>query len=475
MPPRQQTYTPDKKAKYVPGEMSPALPRELPPPPTKNPYLLGNFGPILRETTAIELRTLGRIPEELDGRLLRIGPCPIGPRDPALYHWFTGTGLVHGLRLRDGRAEWYRSRFTLSADAAEALGKPAIPGPGDPRLAVNTNVVRIGGRLYAIVEAGARPIEVDNNLESIARSDFGGTLDGGFTAHPKSDPVTGETFAMTYEPGRPTLRCVALDTTGRAETRADIPAPHGPMVHDVGFTRNFVIVLDLPVTFQPERAPWSVFPYFWNREQPPRVGLLPRNGDLGGLMWFETPTCYVFHIVNAYEAEGGEVVVDVVRHPRIFDQDVHGPTEGPPRLVRWTLDRARGRMTESLLDDHRGEFPRLNDDRGGQDYRYAYSAHWWGDEVSTGPAYKHDVKNERTEVHDFGPAHASLEPVFVPREGATDEDDGYVMAYVFNGERNASDVVILSGQDFAGPPLAVIELPVRVPFGFHGGWFPDLH
>jgi carotenoid cleavage dioxygenase len=166
MPPRQETYTPDKKTKYVPGEMSPALPRELPPPPTKNPYLLGNFGPIFRETTAIELRTLGRIPEELDGRLLRIGPCPIGPRDPALYHWFTGTGLVHGLRLRGGRAEWYRSRFTLSADAAEALGKPAISGPGEPHLAVNTNVVRIGGRLYAIVEAGARPLELDNNLES---------------------------------------------------------------------------------------------------------------------------------------------------------------------------------------------------------------------------------------------------------------------------------------------------------------------
>jgi hypothetical protein len=42
------------------------------------------------------------------------------------------------------------------------------------------------------------------------------------------------------------------------------------------------------------------------------------------------------------------------------------------------------------------------------------------------------------------------------------------MAYVFDAERNASDVVILSAQDFAGPPLAVVELPVRVPFGFHG-------
>src|SRR5262249_19100633 len=139
-----------------------------------NAYLSGNFAPMTCETTAFKLETRGRIPDELDGRLLRIGPSPIGPVDRALYHWFTGTGLVHGLRLRAGRAEWYRSRFTMSADAAAALGKPAIPGPGDGQTTVNTNVVAIGGRTLAIVEAGQLPIELDANLESVARSNFGG-------------------------------------------------------------------------------------------------------------------------------------------------------------------------------------------------------------------------------------------------------------------------------------------------------------
>jgi carotenoid cleavage dioxygenase-like enzyme len=197
-----------------------------------NTYLSGNFAPMTSETTAFNLKTHGRVPDELEGRLLRIGPSPIGPVDPALYHWFTGTGLVHGLRLRGGRAEWYRSRFTLSADAAAALGKPAIPGPGDGQTSVNTNVTAIGGRVLAIVEAGQLPIELDYNLDSIARSDFGGSLEGGFTAHPKRDPVSGEVVAMTYEPGRPTLRYVVVDAAGHAETRADIPTPHQPMVHD---------------------------------------------------------------------------------------------------------------------------------------------------------------------------------------------------------------------------------------------------
>jgi carotenoid cleavage dioxygenase len=163
----------------------------------------------------------------------------------------------------------------------------------------------------------------------------------------------------------------------------------------------------------------------------------------------------------------------VERHPRTFDQDWQGPNEGTPVLARWTLDRARGRFAERVLDDHGSEFPRIDDRRGRRDYRYAYAAHWWGDKVSSGPAYKYDVSRASTEVHDFGPGCAPLEPVFVSRNGATDEDDGYVISYVFNAERNASEVVILSAQDFTGSPLAVTELPVRVPFGFHGDWVPD--
>jgi carotenoid cleavage dioxygenase len=438
-----------------------------------NAYLSGNFAPMAFEITAINLKTKGRIPAELEGRVLRIGPSPIGPVNRTFYHWFTGTGLVHGLRLRGGRAEWYRSRFTMSADAAAALGKPPIPGPGNGQTAVNTHVTVIGDRVYAIVEAGQVPIELDYNLESVSRSDFGGTLDGGFTAHPKRDPSTGELVALAYQVGRPTLRYVVVDATGRAKTRADIPAPHQPMVHDVGFTRNFIIVMDLPVTLQPQRLPEHTFPYFWSDQQTPRIGLLPRSGDLNGLVWIEAPACYVFHIVNAYETEGGEVVADVVRHPRIHEFDRHGPNEGRPVLMRWTLDRARGRLTESLLDEHGAEFPRIDDRRGGQEYRYGYAAHWWGDKVGSGPLYKHDVHTGRTEVHDFGPSYSAMEPVFVPRSGATAEDDGYVLAYVYDAERNTSDVVILSAQDFAGPPLAVVELPVRVPFGFHGSWVPD--
>ena len=44
-----------------------------------NPFLEGNYGPIGAETTAVDLVIEGTIPESLNGRLLRIGPNPIGP------------------------------------------------------------------------------------------------------------------------------------------------------------------------------------------------------------------------------------------------------------------------------------------------------------------------------------------------------------------------------------------------------------
>ena len=82
-----------------------------------------------------------------------------------------------------------------------------------------------------------------------------------------------------------------------------------------------------------------------------------------------------------------------------------------------------------------------------------------------GPAFKHDLVTGRTEAHDFGPDRVALDSA---------EDDGYVMTYVYDANRDRSDVVIWSATEFGAEPLAVIELPVRVPFGFHGDWIAEL-
>ena len=71
------------------------------------PFLKGNYAPVADELTAFDLPVEGSIPAELDGWYLRNGPNP----RKATGHWFTGDGMVHGVRLENGRAAWYRNRW----------------------------------------------------------------------------------------------------------------------------------------------------------------------------------------------------------------------------------------------------------------------------------------------------------------------------------------------------------------------------
>jgi len=442
---------------------------------TGAPYVAGNFAPLETEVTAFDLEVVGRVPEELVGRFLRIGPNPADRPDLVRlvrYHWFAGTGMAHGLRLRGGRAEWFRSRFVIDRDAAKVLGRSPIPGPGEGTRDgnVNTSLMHVGGKLCAVVEAGSIPVELDYELASVRRTDFDGTLEAGFTGHPKFDPLTGEQHALAYEPSQP-VRYISVDRAGRATTRARIDLPHVPLIHDMAFTRSFIVVPDFPVTFQPEGA-HTQFPWLWDEQRPSRIGLLPRDGDVSRLQWFETPRCFAFHFANAYD-DGDLTVIDLMKHPSMFRSDQNGPNEGAPILVRWTLNRTNGRLIEVVMDDRGNEFPRINGRHGGQAYRYLYTS-YWGDSVALGPAMKHDLERGTTEVHDYGRARMSSEPVFVRKPGAAAEDEGWILSYVYDSDRHQSDVVILDAQDFGGDPIATIHLPVRVPFGFHGGWAPDV-
>jgi carotenoid cleavage dioxygenase len=111
-----------------------------------NPYLTGIHAPMDAELTLDSLKVTGSIPSELDGRYIRIGPNPAAPENPAAYHWFTGDGMVHGVRLHDGKALWYRNRWIKSRKVTKALGLPDAPGPRNGAFdTVNTNVLGHAG------------------------------------------------------------------------------------------------------------------------------------------------------------------------------------------------------------------------------------------------------------------------------------------------------------------------------------------
>ena len=441
----------------------------------ENPYLSGNFAPVAEETTAFDLPVRGEIPRDLRGRLLRIGPNPLAP-DPASHHWFLGNGLVHGVRLEDGEAKWYRSRFVRDEQVVALRGGPPVPGPknaGPGPGVANTNVIRHAGRNFAIVEAGGWPVELDDALDTLRRSDFDGTLTRGFTAHPKLDPESGELYAACYSPFDEHVQVLTVGTDGRVRRRVEVHLPHKPMIHDCAITERYFLLLDFPCVFDGRALVEGIpLPYRWHPEHGARVGLLPRDGDAGEIVWCDIEPCYVFHPMNAYDDADGRVVLDVARHPSMFRSDRHGPNEGAPVLERWRLDPRGGAIATERVDDRAQEFPRVDERRVGRPYRFGYSAALASGFVASA-LLKHDLVRGRVETHAEGPQRSFFEPVFVPAHAGAEEDEGYVLAYVHDAERGAADVVILDASRFDGPPLATISLPARVPYGFHGNWVAD--
>ncbi len=448
-----------------------------------NPYLQGNYAPVLEEVTATatELAVTGVIPEQLCGRYLRNGPNPATAPDPATYHWFTGHGMVHGIRLRDGRAEWYRNRWVRSTEVASALGETPKAGPvhADMDFAPNTNVIGHAGRTFAIVEAGALPYELTDELDTIGPCDFDGTLAGGYTAHPKRDPKSGELYAVSYFFGwGDDVDVSIIDNNARVRSSRRVTLGGSVSLHDCAITERSVVLFDLPVTFSLEAlAAGASFPYRWQEGYRSRVGLLPRDSDSTEVVWHDVDPCYVFHVMNAHDEPGGDgVVLDVVRHPSMFRTHLLGPSEGVPTLERWHLDGHGGAVKEERLDDRGQEFPRVDERVVGRPNRFGYTvAVVESDDIfeTESSLVCHDFEHGTSVERSFGPGAGVGEAVFVPRTDDAAEDDGWLLTLVYSKASDTSALHILNAADPTGEAEAVVELPQRVPFGFHGNWVPD--
>lgn len=440
-------------------------------------YLTGVFAPVEQELTAFDLPVRGQLPPELDGRYLRNGPNPLLPPDPASYHWFLGDGMVHGVRLRDGRAEWYRNRWVRSTEVSAALGEPPAPGEryggmDNP----NTSVIGHAGRIWALVEAGARPAELSGELDTVCHTDLDGTLPHGFTAHPQLDPDTGELHAVNYHWARPELmEYVVVGVDGRVRHRVDVPVPGNPMVHSCAMTERSMVLLDLPCTFNIDAAMSGArFPYLWDPDYGARVGILPKGGQPDQVVWHEVEPCYVYHPLNAFD-DGEAVVVDVVRHPKTFARDTLGPNDGAPVLWRWRIEPGRTAVIEEQLDDYPVEFPRVDERVVGKRHAVGWATGYrfdQGDVLFEGDELvRYDATGTR-EVISLGRGRATGEFSFVPRSPDAAPDDGW---YVVLSQELASDtgeLVVLDAADPAAGPVATVELPGRIPLGFHGNWIP---
>jgi carotenoid cleavage dioxygenase-like enzyme len=437
--------------------------------------------PIDFETDLPALKVRGEVPRGLNGTLYRNGPNPQYEVPGA--HWFVGDGMVHAFAFEDGRVR-YSNRWVRTAKflAEREAGRPLLTGfqPAPEELnsgVANTNILVHGGRLLALEEAHP-PIELDPaSLATRGPWLADPRLAGPFTAHPKLDPATGELLFFGYNaagPLTPQLSFGVLDAAGRLIRLDRFDAPYSSMVHDFIVTERHVLFPVLPLTGSLERARRGGPPYAWEPERGAFVGILRRDDPTAAVRWIETEPCYVFHVMNGWE-EGGRILADVMQYeePPLFPHADGGradPERSVARLCRWTIDPASGDFRRDYLDTLSGEFPRIDDRRAGLPYRHGWYASG-SVEVETGrvDGLVHvDHKSGRRTVRLLGGGASVSEPVFVP--ASAEEGDGFLTAVVWRPESGRSELEIYAATDLDSGPLATVEIPHRVPAGFHGNW-----
>ncbi|KWA33468.1 carotenoid oxygenase family protein [Burkholderia territorii] len=415
----------------------------------------GAIAPVADEINVVDLRVTGTIPPELDGTLLRNGPNPPGGRFDGndVLSWWPEAAMLHAIAFERGRAAGYRNRWARTRRWANVHAPEQAPHLPDTN--PNVNVVQHAGELLALAEGGA-PLAITAALDTLGAPARHPAFDGAMTAHPKVDPATGELILFRADWRAPWLRYGVADAHGvqRVDLAVDLRAPS--MMHDLAITETRSLLLDLNVGYdfamlkQGHRMPLR-----WHDDRDARIGVIPRHG--GDVHWFGIEPCFIQHVVNAYDCDASCIVLDAVRYPWFLRLDARtGRFAGNPvgELWRYVIDTANGLIDEGPLADGGIEQPNNAEMRG---------------------VMRFDHVRGTTTRYAVPAGDQNGEPVFVPRPGGTDEDDGWLLVMVYRAATDTSDVVILDARAIDAAPVATVHLPRRVPAGFHGAWVPREH
>ncbi|EYU27047.1 hypothetical protein MIMGU_mgv1a004951mg [Erythranthe guttata] len=441
-------------------------------------YLAGNFAPVDETPPLTDLPVIGHLPECLNGEFVRVGPNPkFAPA--AGYHWFDGDGMIHGMRIKDGKATFV-SRFvkTSRLKQEEFYGGPKFMKIGDmkgmfglfmvnmqmlrTKLKVldvsygfgtaNTAMVYHHGKLLALSE-GDKPYAIkvleDGDLQTIGMMDYDKRLSHTFTAHPKVDPFTGEMFTFGYAQAPPYVTYRVISKEGVMEDPVPITIADPVMMHDFAITENYAIFMDLPLYFKPkEMVKDNKFIFSFDPTKKARFGILPRYAKNELLIrWFELPNCFIFHNANAWE-EGDEVVLITCRLQNPDLDMVNGAVKEKldnftNELYEMRFNLKNGRASQKRLSVSAVDFPRVNESYTGRKQRYVYGTILDSIAKVTGiikfdlhaepetDKEKLEVGGNISGIFDLGPGRFGSEAVFVPRQpGITsEEDDGYLIFF----------------------------------------------
>lgn len=453
----------------------------------------------------------GEIPVELSGTLFRNGPGLLDRNGQLVHHPFDGDGMINAIAFQNGKA-YYQNRYVRTPGYVEEeqAGKFLYRGvfgtqkPGgwlanlfDFRIKniANTQVIYWGGKLLALWEA-AEPHRLDpRTLETLGQEYFDQVLHPGsaFAAHPRIDPHClwdqGAPHLVNFaiKPGlSTTITLYELDQQGSIIQQQKHSVPGFAFIHDFAITSHYAIFFQNPVHFNP--IPFALGMrgagecIRFQDDKPTRILIIPRDPALPQqIQTLETQSGFIFHHANAFE-QGDELVVDSICYAGLPDVEHGGDyrevdfTALPPgQLWRFKINLKTGTTQRQLIERRCCEFPFIHPDLMGRSHRYIFlgAAHEPTGNAPLQAILKVDLVTGNRQIWSAAPRGFAGEPVFVPRPNSVAEDDGWVLALIYDAAHDRSDVVILDARNLEPGPIARLHLKHHVPYGLHGTFTPE--
>ncbi len=462
-----------------------------------NKYLEGVFAPLDVEYDISDCEVIGEIPLALQGTLFKIGPNPqyIYSQN---YHMFDGDGMVHVLTFNNGKVSylnrWVRTqKFLKEREVSHAIyagfrdkeDKLKQIQMGLFSDTVNINVINHANKLL-VANEGNDIYQIDTKINTLNKFKFNDELSG-MTAHPRICPQTGDLIMYTYLSRdiitSNLIKYFVANSDGHVIHKENIEVPYKSLLHDFAIAGDYVIFPVFPLTCNIGRLFSGGNIFEWEPQRGCDFGIMPRFGTNEECIWIhQDEPGLAIHIVSAYQ-NGDFLIMDACYSDNIPNgADGFTPNKEevfPAYLTRWIFDIPNKKIiSKTRVDDKPCEFPKIDERYTGKIYIHIYVAstlhsNWYGHDFDAITHY--DISNNTKQVHDFGVDSTAFEPIFVPRSANSPEGDGFLLTYVYRKSEDRSDLVILDAFHVDKEPLAVIKLPHRVPFTFHGTWVPYLN
>lgn len=453
----------------------------------------------------------GKVPEDLTGVYMRVGPNAQFWPPKKRTHAFDGDGMVHSVRISGGEAsyhcrfmetprymfekemgsEWFIRVGEMSGLAGllkmmtMAKKKQKLSGVGEHETGTANTAVGYtpDGKLWALNESSAPfqfKLDEAGVPESLGFDTLQGTLKESISAHPKFDQKNGD--ILFHGRKMPEKFYAGKIVNGKLVERVDIDMPVAGFHHDMFITENYMVMIDGAMSFTPQEAIKGKQLWMFDQARKLRFGIFDRSKELtkANLQWIEADVAAeIVHTCYAYDHDGQIILWTPVSY---YDADSKGTILGglgTGHMRRVVID-VQGKSVK--IQEVEGgqkfctEFPRIRDDRVGcNGVRYGFS----GLQTTEGDfdfrgLLKWDFQSCKLDkVIHYPEGVVGGEPVFIPKSNCQEDDDGYIGLLLWNEKTQESTFAAYDAKSFDATPVVEFLVHRRVPLGFHAAWITE--